>query len=752
MAKGKRGNSNRTPRRTSTRKSLRLMKGQHYDEHSQDFTTETDVAVENMSTLENLTPAIGRQLDTTNDIEERIASTGIDLDVTDDNNLSQDFPPSVDEEDTQFLCNLYELHDMQSCHFQSDLINLACFNKIDTVAVPVAVGSGDEVNDGDGTLDNLEMIDNVFEIDESTVNDGNNLEVAKKDECSVMSLKLGRKTQECDLLSKQLFQLNQQMKITSDRAKKLEDQNTYRSEVVRMEKLLGDKEMTIQNLRENINGKERELQRIYESEEDYKSKIYWLEKIIEERDNDLECMKEDNGSYKMQVKTLQEAIDKAKEKEIMQLKLKEDKFRAVEELQNNANEQLKENIRLQEIIEASKKETNELKEDQSRAVEKLQDDINDQLIENARLRTENTCLKNKEKVSQSGKSSENTLLKNCELKSDDGGCFATSLEMAETIVALTDAIESINSRLDNQEMGRRQAQNQSASTLTRPPAVQISPPPSLMIPPPTTSMIPPPPPSMIRPPPPPLPPPPIPPSILPPPILPPTPTAPKPRPNPPKPQHKTSILSSTLTSPKTSSPSKNKSQQPQTTMIISDSITTKINIHNIKNNINSSEELVIFKKFPGHTAEEIACYAPKPLSDLKPDNVVVVAGTNDISKAIYQEGSDVDEYQIVNDILEIARSARNHGAKKIFISSVLPRRGAQYKRIVAEVNDLLYMVCLAEEFVYMDHGGITLAHISHDGVHPNFWGTTILKFNILSTFRTFNRRNFDFMEDYEKSL
>ena len=88
MGKGKRGNSNRTPRRTSTRKSLRLMKGQHYDEDSQNFTTESDVAVENMSTLENLTPAIGTQLDTTNDIEERISSNGIDLDGTDEHNVS----------------------------------------------------------------------------------------------------------------------------------------------------------------------------------------------------------------------------------------------------------------------------------------------------------------------------------------------------------------------------------------------------------------------------------------------------------------------------------------------------------------------------------------------------------------------------------------------------------------------------------------------------------------------------------------
>ena len=186
-------------------------------------------------------------------------------------------------------------------------------------------------------------------------------------------------------------------------------------------------------------------------------------------------------------------------------------------------------------------------------------------------------------------------------------------------------------------------------------------------------------------------------------------------------------------------------------MIISDSITTKINIHNIKNNINLSEESVVFKKFPGHTAEEISCYAPKPLCDLKPARVVVVAGTKDLARAL-QQNNKVNEYAVVNGILEIARAARQHGAEKVFVSSILPRRGQQYRAAVAEVNDLLYMACLAEEFTFMDHPHITLAHISSDGVHPNYHGTTILKFDILSTFRTFDRNFCDFMEDYQNSL
>ena len=186
-------------------------------------------------------------------------------------------------------------------------------------------------------------------------------------------------------------------------------------------------------------------------------------------------------------------------------------------------------------------------------------------------------------------------------------------------------------------------------------------------------------------------------------------------------------------------------------MIIADSTPGRVSISQVKNNINLAEEAVIFKRYPGHTAEEIAFYAPKPLSDIRPDQVVVIAGTNSLRQSIHQKGG-IDEYEIVDAVLDVARIARDHGVKKIYVSGILPRRGYQYRGIVEKVNDLLYMACLAEDFVFMDQASITLAHIDDDGVHPNYHGSTILKFNILSAFRTFNRNNMDFRGDYVEAL
>ena len=68
------------------------------------------------------------------------------------------------------------------------------------------------------------------------------------------------------------------------------------------------------------------------------------------------------------------------------------------------------------------------------------------------------------------------------------------------------------------------------------------------------------------------------------------------------------------------------------------------------------------------------------------------------------------------------------------------------------MNDLLYMTCLAENFVFMDQGEIRPAHISSDGVHLTYNGDTLLKMKILSTFDTFDPNLINFKEDYQNAL
>ena len=62
----------------------------------------------------------------------------------------------------------------------------------------------------------------------------------------------------------------------------------------------------------------------------------------------------------------------------------------------------------------------------------------------------------------------------------------------------------------------------------------------------------------------------------------------------------------------------------------------------------------------------------KPLYDVKPNQVIIIAGTNDIQRDV-QPGSTVNENQVVEDLMAIARTAREAGAKKIYVSSIMVR-------------------------------------------------------------------------------
>ena len=92
------------------------------------------------------------------------------------------------------------------------------------------------------------------------------------------------------------------------------------------------------------------------------------------------------------------------------------------------------------------------------------------------------------------------------------------------------------------------------------------------------------------------------------------------------------------------------------------------------------------------------------------------------------------------------------GTKKIFVSSVLPRWGYEFKNVITRVNQLLDRMCAEEGFTYLAHSDITTRHICNDGLHPSFYGQVILKMNILCCFNSFNPYLCSFEPLYEKAL
>ena len=78
--------------------------------------------------------------------------------------------------------------------------------------------------------------------------------------------------------------------------------------------------------------------------------------------------------------------------------------------------------------------------------------------------------------------------------------------------------------------------------------------------------------------------------------------------------------------------------------------------------------------------------------------------------------------------------------------------GTYMRNIIQRVNILLEERCIKEGFVFIDNSDITVAHLSKDGLHPNFYGFTILKMNILKSFPNFNPYICDFLGTYENAL
>ena len=186
------------------------------------------------------------------------------------------------------------------------------------------------------------------------------------------------------------------------------------------------------------------------------------------------------------------------------------------------------------------------------------------------------------------------------------------------------------------------------------------------------------------------------------------------------------------------------------TLIVSDSMTNRIHVNKLKNNIDLDCEDIILKKFSGATADEISHYVSHPLQMIHSSQMIIIAGTNDISNGCRDRS--LNEYKVVNDIVNIARKAKTFGTKKIYISRIIVRWGYQYGNIITRINNLLENSCREEGFLCLDHLDITMRHISNDGLHLNIYGNTIMKMNLLKCFYSFNPFLCDFDKFYDYAL
>lgn len=123
---------------------------------------------------------------------------------------------------------------------------------------------------------------------------------------------------------------------------------------------------------------------------------------------------------------------------------------------------------------------------------------------------------------------------------------------------------------------------------------------------------------------------------------------------------------------------------------------------------------------------------------LRPRNVVILAGTNDVARLLAAGKSD-DEMiaQVMTNMESMAKSARAAGIN-VFVCSILPtnpdtKSHEGKSRVLPVINAKLKAYCADHGCVYVDYAsalvdeqGVLRKDLSRDGLHPHYAGYEIM--------------------------
>ena len=158
--------------------------------------------------------------------------------------------------------------------------------------------------------------------------------------------------------------------------------------------------------------------------------------------------------------------------------------------------------------------------------------------------------------------------------------------------------------------------------------------------------------------------------------------------------------------------------------IFSDSMTRDVPMRKV--NVSYTGKKVHLHRFPGKKAHHFKHYIPVHMAEDKPDVCVVLAGTNDLpgKKPILN---------IANDIMEAGVTCRELGASTVIVSSVIPRADREdCQRKGQALNKLIKDLCHQHNFIFMENDNISTSHhLSYDGLHLNKAGSDLLGYNFL---------------------
>lgn len=152
----------------------------------------------------------------------------------------------------------------------------------------------------------------------------------------------------------------------------------------------------------------------------------------------------------------------------------------------------------------------------------------------------------------------------------------------------------------------------------------------------------------------------------------------------------------------------------------------------------STEGLIENRGVGGDLASNMSKRLQADVIQLRPRNVVILAGTNDVSKMVVAEKESEDIVREVTTSVESLVKATRSAGINTLVCSILPtnsdyiRHGMRTK-LRAQINDKIKAVCADQNAAYVDYAsamsdanGDLRKDYSADGVHPNSAGFKVM--------------------------
>ena len=142
------------------------------------------------------------------------------------------------------------------------------------------------------------------------------------------------------------------------------------------------------------------------------------------------------------------------------------------------------------------------------------------------------------------------------------------------------------------------------------------------------------------------------------------------------------------------------------------------------------------KRFSGANTTQLDHYVIPVLVDEKHQTVVILLGSNDITRFNYH---DVDVNDLANRIVQIGLKCRYYSVESIAILSVFVRNDNNLNKLIRGVNISLKHLCKVYGFDFICNDRIGKDLLWRDDLHLTDGGTSFLVINFLNFLNSFHK-------------